>query len=254
MTGLWWKEALMTSCCCSENVLSLSHCYSTHEGLSKPSARSYEYKWKVKELASCFKEREASFSVQVCGTRTTTSFTGAPKMELGPPLKPWVSTHLGIQLGSLVQTTWGLDPSGKVRGPQCTDPPASQKDQTAPFFRASHSPVHPLPLPSSPHSPHPQPPKRLALSQPHAGRAVVCTVPGLPASLRQWLLRLWAQFRSLVLLLPKHSGFGSVHLLRFTLRRMQAWNRKRKGHLKIKHNYRGKGCLEFRALGLAGKQ
>lgn len=31
-----------------------------------------------------------------------------------------------------------------------------------------------------------------------------------------------AQFRSLVLLLPKHGVFGSVHLLRFTLRRMQA--------------------------------
>lgn len=83
------------------------------------------------------------------------------------------------------------------------------------------------------------------------GRAAVCAVPGLPASPGQWLLRLCSQFRSLVLLLPKHSGFGSVHLLRFTLRRMRARNSKRKGHLKIKHNYRGKGCLEFRALGPA---
>jgi len=83
------------------------------------------------------------------------------------------------------------------------------------------------------------------------GRAAVCAVPGLPASPGQWLLRLCSQFRSLVLLLPKHSGFGSVHLLRFTLRRMRARNSKRKGQLKITHNYRGKGCLEFRALGPA---
>lgn len=211
----------MTSCCPVWKMYCHYH-YSTHEVSSKPNTRSWKYKWKMKGLGSCFQEREAPFSVQLCGTRATTSFTGAPKMTLGPPLKSRVSTHLSIKLGSLVRTTRGLDPAGKGRGPQCTHPPAPQKDQTAPFFRASRSPVHALPLHPSPRSPHPQPPKGLALWQPHAGRTVVCAVPGLPASLCQWLLRLRAQFRSLVLLLPKHSGFGSVHLLRFTLRRMRA--------------------------------
>lgn len=70
-------------------------------------------------------------------------------------------------------------------------------------------------------SPNSEPLEQPALLQPCSGRAVVCAVPGLPASLRQWLLRLGAQFRSRVLLLPKHRGFGSVHLLWFTLRRTQ---------------------------------
>lgn len=132
--------------------------------------------------------------------------------DRGPSLKPWISARLRTKPNSAARITRGFGPAGKSRGPRGTHPPAQQEAQTAPCLPPRRPQLHVPPASLAP--------KRL--SQPRAGRAAVCAAPGLPASLRQWLLRLRAQFRSLVLLLPKHSGFGSVHLLRFTLRRMRA--------------------------------